>query len=83
MKRLEKRTLSAYLTETPKMDNQYNPMSIRDYFLHLDIKDVNKIDKNLKVLWPITYLLVNTEAEDGPKVINKDPDNLLVSWVEA
>jgi hypothetical protein len=34
-------------------------------------------------LWPFTYLLVNTEAEDGLKVINKDPDNLLVSWVEA
>jgi hypothetical protein len=78
---------AAYLKETPKpkpesveSDSPYNPMPIRDYLLGLDIKDVNKIDKNLEALWPFTYLLVNTKTEERIKVVNKDPDNLLVSW---
>jgi hypothetical protein len=72
---------AAYLKETPKMENQYNPMTIRDYLLGLDIKDVNKINKNLKALWPFTYDLVNTE--NRVKVVNKDADNLLVSWIDG
>jgi hypothetical protein len=54
-------------------------MPIRDYLLGLDIKDVNKIDKNLEALWPFTYDIVNTQ--DRVKVVNKDPDNLVVSWI--
>ena len=77
---------AAYLKETPKprpeseTDTQYNPMPIRDYLLGLDIRDVNKIDKNLEALWPFTYGLVNIESR--VKVVNKDPDNLPVSWIE-
>jgi hypothetical protein len=76
----------AYLKETPQpkakpeSDSPYNPMPIRDYLLGLDIKDVNKIDKNLEALWPFTYLLVNTKTEERIKIVNKDPDNLLVTW---
>jgi hypothetical protein len=76
---------AAYLKETPKPESasQYNPMPIRDYLLGLEIKDVNKIDKNLEALWPFTYLLVNTKTEERIKVVNKDPDNLLVSWSDT
>jgi hypothetical protein len=66
---------AAYLKETPKPKprpqpaDQYNPMPIRDYLLGLDIKNVNKIDKNLEALWPFTYLLVNTKTEERIRVI--------------
>jgi hypothetical protein len=68
---------AAYLKKTPKLDYQYNPMTIRDYLLGLDIKDVNKIDRNLETLWPLTFRIVNNE--DRIKVVNKDADNLLIS----
>ena len=70
--------LTVFLKEAPKMDNQYNPMTIRYYLLGLDIRDINKIDKNLEALWPFTYDLVN--IDNRIKVVNKEPDNLLVSW---
>jgi hypothetical protein len=52
-------------------------MTIRDYLLGLDIRDVNKIDRNLETLWPLTFRIVNNE--DRIKVVNKDADNLLIS----
>lgn len=42
---------------------------------------MNKIDKNLEALWEFTYSMVN--AEDRIKIVNKDPDNLLVSWIPS
>ena len=70
----------AYRKETFKILDQYNPMTIRDYLLDKGVKDVNKIDKNLEPLWKFTYDLMNTESRI--KIVNKDPDNLLVSWLE-
>lgn len=69
--------------ETFKVANQYNPMTIRDYLLDKGIKDVNKIDKNLEALWPFTYTLVNTKTEERIEVMKRDPDNLLVSWMDS
>ena len=53
----------AYRKETFKIFDQYNPMTIRDYLLDKDVKDVNKIDKNLESLWEFTYDLINTESK--------------------
>jgi hypothetical protein len=74
---------AAYRKETSKAADQYNPMTIRDYLLDKGIKDINKIDKNLDALWPFTYLLVNTKTEERIEVIKRDPDNLLVSWING
>lgn len=46
----------------------------------LDIKDVNKIDKNLEALWSFTDLTVNTKTEKRIKVVIRNANNLLVSW---
>lgn len=72
---------AAYLNKTQKLSKEYFLMTIRDYLLGQEIKDVNKIDKNLEVLWPFTYDVVNTE--ERIKIVNKDPDNLVVSWVDS
>ena len=71
----------AYLINTPKLPNQYNPMSVHDYLLSIDVNDVSKLDKNTKALWEFTYRLLNTE--DRIEIVNKDPDDLLVSWKEG
>ena len=71
----------AILINTPKLSNQYNPMSIHDYLLSIDVNDVSKLDKNTKALWEFTYRLLNTE--DRIEIVNKDPDDLLVSWKEG
>jgi hypothetical protein len=39
----------------------------------------DKINKNFKGLWRLTYRFVNEEQRI--KIVNRDPDNLLVSWV--
>jgi hypothetical protein len=41
----------------------------------------DEINKNFKGLWRLTYRFVNEEQRI--KVVNRDPDNLLVSWVEG
>ena len=43
-------------------------------------KGINNLNKDNKVLWKFTYRILNEEKE-RIKVVNKDPDNLLVSWV--
>ena len=43
-------------------------------------KGINNLNKDNKVLWEFTYRILNEEKE-RVKVVNKDPDNLLVSWV--
>ena len=72
----------AYGKKTIKILDQYNPMIIRDYLLTRGVNEVGKIDKNLEILWKFTYLLVNTKTEERIKVVNKDPDNLIVSWTD-
>jgi hypothetical protein len=39
----------------------------------------DRINKDLGALWRFTYRFVN--EEDRVKVVNRDPNNLLVSWV--
>jgi hypothetical protein len=39
----------------------------------------DKIDKNFSGLWRLTYRFVNEEQR--VRVVNRDPDNLLVSWM--
>lgn len=50
---------------------------LRDY-LDEDIKK-HEINKALKGLWDITYWILNEEPKI--RVICKDPDNLVVSWI--
>lgn len=73
----------AYEKEAMKILDQYNPMTIRDYLLARGVNSVNEIDKNLKALWEFTFRVVNENTEDGIKVVNKDPDKLLVSWIDS
>jgi hypothetical protein len=51
------------------------------FYICRGVSDMNKIDKNLEALWEFTYSMVNTE--DRIKIVNKDPDNLLVSWIPS
>ena len=44
------------------------------------IKDITEINKEFKPIWEFTYRILNEEKE-RVKVVNKDPDNLLVQWV--
>jgi hypothetical protein len=44
------------------------------------IKDITEINKGFKPIWEFTYRIVNEEKE-RVKVVNRDPNNLLLSWV--
>jgi hypothetical protein len=70
----------AYGKETFKILDRYNPMTVRYYLLNKGVRETSKIDKNLEALWEFTYSMVNTE--ERIKIVNMNPDNLLVSWVE-
>jgi len=52
---------------------------IQKYF-ESEIKDITEINKAFKPIWKFTYRIVNGEKE-RVKVVNKDPDSLLVQWV--
>jgi hypothetical protein len=52
-------------------------MELRNY-LGKGIKKCD-INKNLKGLWEITYWILNEEQK--LRVVNRNPDNLLVSWM--
>ena len=43
-------------------------------------KGINNINKDNKAIWEFTYRILNEEKE-RVRVVNKNPDNLLVSWV--
>ena len=43
-------------------------------------KGINNLNKDNKVLWEFTYRMLYEEKE-RVRVVNKNPDNLLVSWV--
>jgi hypothetical protein len=45
-------------------------------------KGINNLNKYNKVLWEFTYRILY-EEEKRVKVVNKDPDNLLVSWMSG
>ena len=43
-------------------------------------KGINNLNKDNKALWEFRYRILNEEKK-RVKVVNKDPDNLLVQWV--
>jgi hypothetical protein len=43
-------------------------------------KGINNLNKDNEVLWEFTYKILNEEKE-RVKVVNRNPDNLLVSWI--
>jgi hypothetical protein len=52
-----------------------------EYFGSDDDLTYDGINKNLEGLWRLTYRFVNEEQR--VRVVNRDPDNLLVSWVSG
>jgi hypothetical protein len=49
-------------------------------YLDSEIRDIADINKWHRPIWEFTYRILY-EDEKRVKVVNKDPDNLLVSWV--
>jgi hypothetical protein len=49
-------------------------------YIDSPIKDITEINKGFRRIWEFTYRLVNEEKE-RVRVVNKNPDNLLVSWI--
>ena len=49
---------------------------------HIDseIRDITDINKGFRPIWEFTYKIVSGE-ETRVKVVNKNPDNLFVSWI--
>jgi hypothetical protein len=45
----------------------------------LDLK-MEDTDKNLKYLWKFTFHIINNESKI--KVVDNNPDNFLVTWVD-
>ena len=43
-------------------------------------KGINNLNKDNKALWKFTYRIL-CEEKERVRVVNKNPDNLLVSWV--
>src|SRR5215208_1233345 len=50
-------------------------------YLDSEIKDIREINKGYRPIWKFTYKIVSGEEKKRVKVVNKDPGNLLVSWV--
>jgi hypothetical protein len=59
------------LRESECMQRHFDPV----------IKNTTQINKMFKPIWEFTYKIVSGEEEDRVKVVNRDPDNLLVQWV--
>ena len=53
-----------------------NNEDLREY-LNCNLEDINK---DLKILWKFTYQILYFEKR--ARVVNKDIDNLLVSWID-
>jgi hypothetical protein len=49
-------------------------------YLDKTIKDVKEINKTFKPIWEFTYKISGGE-EERIRLVNRDPDNLLVSWI--
>jgi hypothetical protein len=55
---------------------------MREY-IDSEIKDVDKeINKTFRPIWEFTYKIAGAE-EQRVKLVNRDPDNLLVSWIST
>jgi hypothetical protein len=57
-----------------------NGQYLRKY-LDFEIKDIGEINKCFGSIWSFTYKIVSGEEKQRIKVVNKNPDNLLVQWV--
>src|SRR5829696_83213 len=51
-------------------------------YLDKRIKDVKEIDKTFKPIWEFTYKISGGE-EERVRLMKRDPDNLLVSWISG
>ena len=49
-------------------------------YLDKTIKDVKEINKTFKPIWEFTYKISGGE-EERIRLVKRDPDNLLVSWI--
>jgi hypothetical protein len=58
----------------------YNGREYMRKFIDREI-NVEKINKGFRPLWEFTYKIVNGEENKRVRVVNKDPNNLLVQWV--
>jgi hypothetical protein len=50
-------------------------------YLDSKINDIAEINKCFRPIWEHTYRIVSGEEKDRVRVVNRDPDNLLVQWV--
>jgi hypothetical protein len=50
-------------------------------YIDSEIKDIAVINKAFKPIWELTYKIVSGEENESVKVVNKDPHNLLLSWI--
>lgn len=54
-----------------------------DLILIGSVKDIDReINKDFSPIWKFTYKIVSKEGGKRIKVVNKNPDNLLVSWIK-
>jgi hypothetical protein len=58
----------------------YTEWSYLKKFIDREI-DVGKINKEFRPLWKFTYKIVSGEGGKRVRVVNKEPDNLLVQWI--
>jgi hypothetical protein len=49
-------------------------------YLDKVIKDVKEINKTFRPIWEFTYKISSGE-EANVKLVNRDPNSLLVSWI--
>ena len=59
----------------------YNEREYVQKYIDYPIKDITEINKCFRPIWQFTYRIVSGEEKERVRVVNKDPDNLLVSWV--
>ena len=51
-------------------------------FINSELEDIaEKIIKTFRPIWEFTYRIVSGEEKKRVRVVNQDPDNLLVQWV--
>lgn len=58
-------------------------MGISRKYIDSEIKDIAVINKAFKPIWELTYKIVSGEENESVKVVNKDPHNLLLSWIRS
>ena len=52
-------------------------------YLGSEINDIAEINKCFRPIWELTYRIVSGEEKDRVKVVNKDPDILLVQRIRG